>query len=459
MNKYFLHLFLGMLFFLFELQSQSLSPDTGTIIVNYQTNKEGERLDRIRFWLINERQERSLYPKKNEFVSNEHTPNERTVVISNLSSGKYQLEFLIPNCDALFDSVPPRNITVEPGSVIKVEQVIYLKQNRSASIAPSHELADATSDIKNEIPFSLPPPFPLPGPYTAFPPTEPSNLTSTSSFVEVPAGRAIIGDPFTDSQINERPAKEIDVATFSIAIFEVTNKEYADWLNQALKSQKAILGDPDRPGHILNAQGNILCKTNDADPLSQLTFVTQDKEKIASSIPGKENYPVIHVTWYGAKAYCEDKGYRLPTEAEWEKAAGMSVNEKKRYKYGFGQDTIDRTWANYRLTDRPFEKIQVLTSSVGFYNGTNILSLITGENTPQKTHDAKSPSGAYDMSGNVWEWVESGNENSLTNPSYKIVKGGCYDSLPDGVRVSERLALPPDYSDIYTGFRAALSSK
>ena len=132
-------------------------------------------------------------------------------------------------------------------------------------------------------------------------------------------------------------------------------------------------------------------------------------------IPGKENYPVIEVTWYGAQAYCQDKGCRLPTESEWEKAAGMSLpkeNEKGiRFKYGFGQDTIDRTWANYRENERS-AAVQVLTTPVGFYNGVNTLPLTADDRTPLKTHDAKSPSGAYDMSGNVWEWV--GTERNRT---------------------------------------------
>ncbi len=62
------------------------------------------------------------------------------------------------------------------------------------------------------------------------------------------------------------------------------------------------------------------------------------------------------------------------------------------------------------------------------------------------------------MSGNVWEWVASWDETSSARIN-KIVKGGCYDSLPQGVRVSERLALPPEYLDIYTGFRVAQSRK
>lgn len=282
-----------------------------------------------------------------------------------------------------------------------------------------------------------------------------------NALVNVPAGIAIVGDPFTDNEQNERPAKEINIPAFAIGVYEVTNSQYADWLNQALQTHKAVLGDSTRTGDILNENGEILCKTFNASHSAQLTSQKGMDGIVIIPLPGKENYPVIHVTWYGAQAYCQDNGYRLPTENEWEKAAGMSIPtgeaKPKRFKYGFGQDTIDRTWANYRDPVNSSQSIQVLTTPVGFYNGIHTLPLTAQDHVPLQTHDAKSPAGAYDMSGNVWEWVDNGNETNKTSPAYKIVKGGCFDSLADGVRVSERLALPPDYSDIYTGFRVAQS--
>ena len=202
----------------------------------------------------------------------------------------------------------------------------------------------------------------------------------------------------------------------------------------------------------------------EGDPLAQII-----SQKISSSdfhfipLPGKENYPVIQVSWYGATMYCQDHGYRLPTENEWEKAAGMvlitengSLNETlKRYKYGFSRDTIDRSWANYKdLILNPRDSKHVYTTPVGFYNGRNKLPLIIQDRTAAITHDAKSPIGAYDMSGNVWEWTATTDEKDSTK---KIAKGGCYDSLAEGVRVSERMMLPSDYADIYTGFRVVTS--
>lgn len=286
--------------------------------------------------------------------------------------------------------------------------------------------------------------------------------TPGEAFVEVPAGLAIIGDPFTDDKQNERPPREVNIPALAIGVYEVTNAQYADWLNQAFQTKKAVMGNGNRQGYILDKEGHILCKTLEANPLAQLSLQKLGNTTLVTPIPSSENYPVIEVTWYGAQAFCKDKGYRLPTEAEWEKAAGMSIpiggEKPERFKYGFGQNTIDRTWANYRNTTRPLGEAQVLTTPVGFYNGIHTLPLTAQDRSPLQTHDAKSPAGAYDMSGNVWEWVASGDETGKAPASYKIVKGGCYDSLAQGVRVSERLALPPDYSDIYTGFRAAKST-
>lgn len=274
-------------------------------------------------------------------------------------------------------------------------------------------------------------------------------------FLDIPAGPAIVGDPFLDATSNERPPKEINIPAFSIGAYEVTNAQYANWLNQAFKAKK-IGWHPSLAGHLVDSDGNLICRTMEGEPRAQIITQQGTSNPHFTSFPGKENYPVIEVTWYGANAYCQYFGYRLPSENEWEKAAGMSLPEEgqdlKRFKYGFGKDSIDRTWANYKDPNYPSgaSPNQVLTTPVGFYNGINTLPLSIRDRSQVQTHDAKSPAGAYDMSGNVWEWVDGSSSNEA-----KIIKGGCYDSLAEGVRVSERLALPPDYADIYTGFRAA----
>jgi hypothetical protein len=169
--KVFLWTLWPILFFILDLQGQLLSSEMGTIIVTYQTDQAGQRIDRIRFWLINDQQERTLYPKKDEFVSNSHTPNERTVVITHLPAGHYRIEFLIPNTDHFFEEVPPRTIILNPGAVVKIDQTIRLHPF-SYFPSASNELAFVIPSQQNSLfpPENLfPPPFPLPGPYNAFP--------------------------------------------------------------------------------------------------------------------------------------------------------------------------------------------------------------------------------------------------------------------------------------------------
>lgn len=298
------------------------------------------------------------------------------------------------------------------------------------------------------------------------------NSSKKDEFAEIPAGEAILGDPFKDNLQNSTSSQRAYLSSFKINKFEVTNFDYAEWLTKAFKDA-SVKWHPNKPGYLIDQEGHILCITFDGKSLSQITSQKTSDGIQFIPIPGKDLYPVIEVTWYGANAYCQGNNCRLPTEAEWEKAAGMSLPTKEepaeRFRYGFGQDIIDRTWANYKDNNSPIVSTQVKTTPVGFYNGLNQLPLTIDVTSPAKTNDAKSPMGAYDMSGNVWEWVadwynvDRWQNSSAQDPqgpssgSKKIAKGGCYDSLAEGVRVSERMPLDPEYSDIFTGFRVVRS--
>lgn len=410
--------------------------DSGTIIVSYRTADENsDNLDRIRFLLINNNDQRKMYPQGKSYVDDPST-GMRMVLIENVPEGNYKIEFLLPNTKESYEAITPKEFHITSGGVVKINQTI-----RTALTAP---LAINDSDS------------PLP--------THP-----TEQLAQVPAGKAIVGDPFKDDKGNESPPRIVDISTFKIGIYEVTNAQFAQWLNKALAEGK-IKYNAD--GTVIDTDTNILFRTLAAEPLSNITFSPHAKENAFSSTPGKNKHPVIHVTWHGAALFCTENGCRLPTEAEWEKAAGMALSKGndalKRYKYGFSQDAIDKSWANYKDNDDPIRKIKVNTTEVGFYNGKNILPLQGKDHHQKQTHNARSPVGAYDMSGNVWEWTndwfsndafksvpEKDPKGPLTG-THKVAKGGCYDSLPDGVRVSERLAAPADYSDEFTGFRVAM---
>lgn len=296
--------------------------------------------------------------------------------------------------------------------------------------------------------------------------------TSEQSMELIPAGRAIIGDP-NPNRTNELPSKVVNISAFSIGTYEVTNAQFAEWLNRAIRENKiSYVDEADNRGQVVNLEGKLLFKTFESDPYSQISAQPNSVSKVTfMPLAGKDTYPVINVSWYGAKAFCQDHNCRLPSEAEWEKAAGMAPEKPneplKKFKFGFGRDTIDKSWANYKDNTRSIQYFQVLTTPVGFFNGTNLLPLSFDSKGQEMTNLAKSPYGAFDMSGNVWEWTEDWFDSSYTKKmtdidpkgpetgTEKVAKGGCYDSLADGVRVAERMGLPLEYTDGFTGFRVA----
>jgi len=169
-------------------------------------------------------------------------------------------------------------------------------------------------------------------------------------------------------------------------------------------------------------------------------------------IDGFENRPVRWVTWYDTVAFCnwrsEAEGlpvgtYHLPTEAQWEKAAGWDPGAGKLWTYGFQSDEITPERANYNRNVGT-------TTDVGSY------------------HPWRSYYGLYDASGNVWEWCSDWYEDttypsSTSNPtgptsgSYKVIRGGSWSNIAPascvetGSRYSDAPSLVPDSY----GFRCA----
>jgi len=125
-----------------------------------------------------------------------------------------------------------------------------------------------------------------------------------------------------------------------------------------------------------------------------------------SVIPGYENHPVNHVSWFGAWAMGEYHGMRLPTEREWEKAARGDTG----WDYPWG-DEIDGSRANYRDSGDPWDND---TTPIGLYNGQSYEGF--------QTTDSPSPYGVYDVSGNVWEWTNSFFDDS----GNRVLRGGCW---------------------------------
>jgi formylglycine-generating enzyme required for sulfatase activity len=158
------------------------------------------------------------------------------------------------------------------------------------------------------------------------------------------------------------------------------------------------------------------------------------------------NKPVVCVVWQQAKTFCEWAGRRLPTEAEWEKAArGTS---ERRYPWGNKEATC--------------------VEAVMFGNGDDGCG--TGGALPVCSRPAgKSPFSSCDMAGNVWEWTADwyGDTYYVNSPTddpqgpdtgtKRVMRGGSFTDVPAELRTSNRASLEPDKSDVSIGFRCAKS--
>lgn len=224
----------------------------------------------------------------------------------------------------------------------------------------------------------------------------------------VPAGEFRMG--ISGQESDEKPVHTVYLDSFWIDQTEVTNAMYAKCVND---------GKCDRPKSYNSAT-----------------------HKDYFSSPEFYDYPVIFISSGDANSYCEWAGGRLPSEAEWEKAA--RGKDQRSYPWG---EKIDCSHANY-------------------------LGCL-GDTAPVKSHEnGKSPYGLYDMAGNVWEWVADWYDAtyyaslplSISNPlgpttrSLRVARGGSWSDTDFLARSSNRGSFDPNGKSSNKGFRCAMSA-
>jgi len=242
--------------------------------------------------------------------------------------------------------------------------------------------------------------------------------------IYVPAGEFLMGstDAATKAGDDEKPQHSVYLHAFWIDRTEVTNRQYAQFLN--------ALG-----GHMDTCGGHQCLEMKEGEDADSNILQRDDRYEVE---PGFEDHPVVEVAWYGAQAYCQWAGARLPTEAEWEKAA-RGVDGRM---YPWGNNAPD--------------------CSKGQYGD------CSGETVPVGSRLAgASPYGALDMAGNVWEWVSdwygptyygsspARNPLGSTSGEERVFRGGSWGYLPMFVRTTDRGSNFPSYAGFNIGFRCA----
>ncbi len=235
------------------------------------------------------------------------------------------------------------------------------------------------------------------------------NPQDGSLLVQIPAGAFTMGSD--EGFPAERPAHQVMVDRYWISKYLVTNARYAQFVRE----------------------------TNHRVPYVDDPRVAADNWDVhrRTCPSGRDQHPVVLVSWHDAVAYCTWAGGRLPTEAEWERAARGGL-EGKRYPWG---DDIDPSNANYDNWNG--------TSPVGTY--------------PPNAY------GLCDVAGNVWEWVADWYDpkyyrsSPLANPpgpghgTTRVLRGGAWLLFPQFCRVAYRFREGPDFRFNLIGFRLARS--
>jgi len=261
------------------------------------------------------------------------------------------------------------------------------------------------------VPEPLSPP-PVVTPLTLSPTATPNaNDGLAVNMVFVPAGEFSMGSEQGD--VDESPVHNVYLDAFYIDMYEVTNAHYRLCVDAGACLQPEKTGSFTRASYYEN--------------------------------PVFDDFPVMYVNWDMAQAYCAWRDARLPSEAQWEKAARGTDGRT----YPWGED-IDCQRANY------YSQV-----------GTDFIACVGDASRVGSFESGQSPYGAYDMTGNVWEWVAdwydasyyqrspASNPNGPDSGRVRVVRGGAWGFSDFSVRAARRYWFNPSNALENVGFRCA----
>jgi len=257
--------------------------------------------------------------------------------------------------------------------------------------------------------------------------------------IVIPAGEFIRGCLEEDGPNDELPARKIRLRAFYIDRTEVTVAQY-----------KQCVDDGVCPAELLTL-------------VKYLSESSENNPYCNWNVAGRENHPINCVSWEEAARYCRYRHKRLPTEAEWEKAArGV---DRRIYPWGdeppwqnggrrgnFCDESAKKAFPQIEMIRQGYDDGYPTTAPVGLF--------------PQ----GASPYGVLDLAGNVWEWVEDGyleraysfavDENPLFGSpnGVRVYRGGAFDSYLSWLRITKRGGLHQTDRAYWVGFRCAANA-